>query len=550
MNSDPNLVRFMSLLSLFTFYMNILVCADNFLVLFFGWEGVGLCSFLLISFWYTRLLAVRAAIKAFIINKIGDSFFLLGLLIIFHIYRTLDFAIIFSLTPYLVNKYFLFCGFNCLIIDTICFFLFIGVMTKSAQLGLHTWLPDAMEGPTPVSALIHAATMVTAGVFLLIKFCFIFLFYPNMLCVITIIGALTAFFGATVGVVQYDIKKVIAYSTCSQLGYMIFACGTSNYTGALYHLGTHAFFKSLLFLSAGAIIYSFSNEQDIRRMGAFYYILPFTYTMFLIGTLALIGFPFLSGFYSKDVILEFSFVKYTVSSLFSYWLGSISTIFTSFYSFRLLYFVFFGTYRGSKKARSLIKEIPYIMCIPLIFLSFGSIFLGYLLSDIFIGLGSCFFSDSIFILNENQLMVETKFLPFYIKIIPTVFTFIGFFFLFILIYTTNHFHILQDNQKLLLIKLPLYFKTSRVIMLFLMNAWYFDMFYNFLFFKFINNTTNNIFYIVDKGFLEVFGSYKASGSIFKLASVFSSGKFTRSLGTFFFIFLFSFIILVIYFIAL
>jgi len=314
-----------------------------------------------------------------------------------------------------------------------------------------------MEGPTPVSALIHAATMVTAGIFLLIKCSFIFEYCPKLLCVSIILGSLTAFFGATVGVVQYDIKKIIAYSTCSQLGYMMFACGCSNYQGALYHLVTHAYFKSLLFLSAGAIIYSLSNEQDIRKMGSFSKILPLTYSMFLISSLALIGFPFLSGFYSKDIILEIAYVKYNLSSYFAYWLGSISTMFTSFYSFRLLYFVFFDEYKGSPFMYNNIKEIPLIMSLPLIPLALGSIFLGYLVSDIFIGLGSTFYDSSIYVLKNNQYIIEAKFLPYYIKLIPTMFTFLGF----LLFIITNIFFNFNIN---------LYNKYVRFIMNFLINA--------------------------------------------------------------------------------
>ena len=318
MSVDPHISRFMSYLSLFTFFMLILITADNFIQLFVGWEGVGLCSYLLIGFWFTRVQANKAALKALIINRVGDFGIILGICLVFFVFQTLDFEIVFPLITFFQNQFFLFFGMNFNVVELICFFLFIGSVGKSAQVGLHTSLPDAMEGPTPVSALIHAATMVTAGVFLIIRCSPIFEYAPGVLNIVTFVGALTAFFAATVGLVQNDIKKVIAYSTCSQLGYMIFACGISGYTVSLFHLINHAFFKALLFLAAGSIIHSLNNEQDMRRMGGLIRITPFTYSMMLIGSLSLAGFPFLSGFYSKDVILELAFVKYEISSLVAF----------------------------------------------------------------------------------------------------------------------------------------------------------------------------------------------------------------------------------------
>ncbi|MAE59581.1 MAG: NADH-quinone oxidoreductase subunit L, partial [Halobacteriovorax sp.] len=332
MSGDPHLSRFMSYLSFFTFFMLMLVTADNFIQLFLGWEGVGLCSYLLIGFWSTRIQANKSAIKALILNKIGDFGVLIAIVLVFLVFQSVDFSTVFALVPFFFNKtvFFLFWEVN--VITLICFLFFIGAVGKSAQLGLHTWLPDAMEGPTPVSALIHAATMVTAGVFLIIRCSPLFEYSPTMLSVITFVGALTAFFAATAGTVQNDLKKVIAYSTCSQLGYMVFSCGLSGYAVSLFHLANHAFFKALLFLSAGCVIHSLSDEQDMRRMGGLVKLLPLTYTLFLIGTLALTGFPFLTGFYSKDVILEIAYTHYSVSSLFSYWLGTLTAGFTAFYS--------------------------------------------------------------------------------------------------------------------------------------------------------------------------------------------------------------------------
>ncbi len=293
MGNDPHVSRFMSYLSLFTFFMIILITGDNLVLLFLGWEGVGLCSYLLISFWFTRIQANKSAIKALIINRISDFALTFGIISVFHVFRSLNFNVVFALIPFFANESFIFWGVSVNIISAISLLLFIGAMGKSAQIGLHTWLPDAMEGPTPVSALIHAATMVTAGVFLLIKCSTIFEYSPNVLMYITFIGATTAFFSATVGLIQNDIKKVIAYSTCSQLGYMVFACGLSNYHVALFHLSNHAFFKALLFLSAGSIIHSLSNEQDMRKYGSLINLLPFTSIMLLIGSLSLMGFPFL-----------------------------------------------------------------------------------------------------------------------------------------------------------------------------------------------------------------------------------------------------------------
>jgi len=298
--------------------MFILVTADNFMQLFLGWEGVGLCSYLLISFWYTRVQANKSALKALILNRIGDLCFLAGTLLIYFFFKTLDFSIIFVLTPFLFKTTFSLIVTDVYIITLVCFFLFVGSMGKSAQIGLHVWLPDAMEGPTPVSALIHAATMVTAGIFLIIRCSALFEYSYITLHFILIVGVLTAFFASTVGLVQFDIKKVIAYSTCSQLGYMTFICGLSSYNISFFHLVNHAFFKALLFLGAGSIIHAMSGDQDMRRYGSLAKLLPLTYSIFIIGSLALAGFPFLSGFFSKDMILEVTFATFNFYSTFTY----------------------------------------------------------------------------------------------------------------------------------------------------------------------------------------------------------------------------------------
>jgi len=319
MRGDPHLPRFMSYLSIFTFFMLVLVTSDNLLQLFIGWEGVGLCSYLLINFWFTRIQANKSAIKAMVVNRIGDVGIALAIFTGFYLFKSVDFNVMFGMIEQVQNDYIVFFTYPVHTLTLFAIFLLIAAVGKSAQLGLHTWLPDAMEGPTPVSALIHAATMVTAGVFLLIRCSTILEYAPNALVVIVIVGAVTAIFAATVGLVQNDIKKVIAYSTCSQLGYMVFACGISNYSTSLFHLMNHAFFKALLFLSAGSVIHAMADEQDFRKLGAIIRAVPFTYSMMLIGSLSLMGFPFLTGYYSKDAILELAVSKYTIEATFAHW---------------------------------------------------------------------------------------------------------------------------------------------------------------------------------------------------------------------------------------
>jgi len=380
MSEDPHSPRFMCYLSIFTFFMLMLVTGDNFLQLFLGWEGVGLASYLLINFWFTRLQANKAAIKAMLVNRAGDFALALGIIGSFTLFQTVDFSTTFVCASVFSepNHYFLFCNTGFHAITVICILLFIGAIGKSAQIGLHTWLPDAMEGPTPVSALIHAATMVTAGVFMIARCSPLFEYSPNALIVITFVGAMTSFFAATNGILQNDLKRVIAYSTCSQLGYMIFACGISNYSVSVFHLMNHAFFKALLFLSAGSVIHAMSDEQDMRKMGGLVSLLPFTYAMMLIGSLSLIGFPFLTGFHSKDVILELAYAKYTISGNFAFWLGSVSVFFTSYYSFRLLFLTFLTPINSFKRDILRCHDAPISMAIPLIPLALGSIFVGYL----------------------------------------------------------------------------------------------------------------------------------------------------------------------------
>jgi proton-translocating NADH-quinone oxidoreductase chain L len=377
MKKDPHICRFMAYLSLFTFCMNILVTSGNLAQLFIGWEGVGLCSYLLINFWFTRIQANKAALKALFVNKIGDLALLIALTLLGLFGYSLNFDILFLSISFFEKINISFFNYNIKILDLICFFLVIAAIGKSAQIGLHTWLPDAMEGPTPVSALIHAATMVTAGIFLLVRFSPILEYSPKILFFITIIGALTSFIAATIGLFQNDIKKIIAYSTCSQLGYMMFACGNSCYHVAMFHLFTHAFFKALLFLTAGAIIHSLNDEQDIRKYGGLAKVLPISFACILIGSLSLMGFPFLAGFYSKDIILETSYATYTISGHFAYWLGCFAAFCTSFYSVRLILLTFLIKTNSFKKTIENIHESSIFILIPLIFLSFCSIFVGF-----------------------------------------------------------------------------------------------------------------------------------------------------------------------------
>ena len=497
MENDPHLARFMSYLSLFTFFMLLLITANNFLQLFLGWEGVGLSSYLLINFWFTRLQANKAAIKAMLVNRIGDFFLLLAIFSIFITFDTLDYDIIFSLIPFYKDFYFNWGGFYFSTINSICLLLFFGAMGKSAQIGLHTWLPDAMEGPTPVSALIHAATMVTAGVFLIIRCSFFFEFSPKILKFIIFIGACTAFFAASTGLFQNDMKKVIAYSTCSQLGYMIFACGLSTYDIALFHLSNHAFFKALLFLGSGSIIHAVYNEQDMRKLGGLKSKLPFSYSVILIGSLALIGFPFLAGFYSKDLILEAAYAKQTNFSLFCYILGSLSAFCTSFYSTRLLFMVFLTEPNGNKYIILKSHESSIRIVLPLFFLIILSLLIGFISKDLFVGLGSPFFINSIYIEPQNYIKTDSEFISYKFKIIPLLLTILGgtsaFF---ISLYNINFF--IKTNQN--------YFILAFIN--FLLKKWYFDKIYN----QYFGLNSLNISYIltykdIDRGFLEFLGPF-------------------------------------------
>jgi proton-translocating NADH-quinone oxidoreductase chain L len=497
MENDPHISRFMSYLSLFTFFMLILVSADNFLQMFVGWEGVGLSSYLLINFWFTRIQANKSAIKAMLVNRVGDFFILLGIFLIFFLFNNLNYDTIFLLSISSSKFIIYYNAYQISFLDLICFLLFFGAMGKSAQFGLHTWLPDAMEGPTPVSALIHAATMVTAGVFLIVRCSFLFELCPNVLNFMLFIGSTTAFFASTVGLFQNDIKKIIAYSTCSQLGYMVFACGLSSYHVAIFHLSNHAFFKALLFLGAGSIIHAIFDEQDLRKIGGLQTRLPFTYAVTIIGSLSLVGFPFMSGFYSKDCILELAFAKYTILGHFSYYFGLLGVISTALYSTKLVYMVFLSEPNGNKKTIISAHEPGIRMLIPLIVLSFFSIFGGFLTKDLMIGLGSSFFSDSIFILEENYISGDIEFISIWSKLMPFILTLFGIFFC----YSVYSFYSLEFYKK----KMSTSFNS---IFTFFSKKWYIDRIYNELV---AQNVLSIGFYFsyteIDRGLLEQFGPF-------------------------------------------
>ena len=467
MSHDPDKPRFMSYLSLFTFMMLMLVTSDNFLQLFFGWEGVGLASYLLIGFWYKKPSANSAAIKAFVVNRVGDFGLAIGIFLIFKYTGSVNFVDVFKAIPTLLDKNISMLGIEASLINFICIFLFIGAMGKSAQIFLHTWLPDAMEGPTPVSALIHAATMVTAGVFLVVRCSPIFEYSPFVLNVIVLVGATTAFFAGTIGLVQNDIKRVIAYSTCSQLGYMFFAAGLGAYHIAIFHLFTHAFFKALLFLGAGSVIHAFNDEQDMRHMGGVWKKIPYTYSLMIIGTLALTGFPFLSGFFSKDAIIETAYSSTSFFAGYAVTIGVLTAFMTSLYSWRLIFMTFHGTFNNKNISLSKVHESPAVMLVPLLFLALGAIFAGYAFKDYFIGSQFIqFWNNSIFFLKEFVLHHP----PLWFLLLTPI--------LVLLAIPLSYYFFVKDKKSL-----DGFIEINKPLYNFLVNKWYFDELYDFLFVK-------------------------------------------------------------------
>ena len=501
MHHDPHRARFFAYLSLFTFAMLMLVTSNNLVQMFFGWEGVGLASYLLIGFWYKKPSANAAAMKAFVVNRVGDFGFALGIFGVFALFGSVNLDTIFagaadvagalggaghdaaaagaeaathSATAATGDVVMNFAGYGLTMgsaLTVVCLLLFMGAMGKSAQIGLHTWLPDAMEGPTPVSALIHAATMVTAGVFMLARMSPLFELSPSALTFVTFIGATTAFFAATIGLVQNDIKRVIAYSTCSQLGYMFVALGVGAYGPAIFHLFTHAFFKALLFLGAGSVIHAVSDEQDMRRMGGLRKHIPKTYWMMVIGTLALTGFPFTAGYFSKDAIIEAAFVGHNSFALYGWGLTVIAAALTSFYSWRLIFMTFHGKPRASADVMHHIHESPMVMLVPLFVLAAGALFAGILFADVFIGEGyGEFWRTALYTGSENHVLHDMHEISLWIALLPTLCMVVGF-------VGAYYFYIAKPS----LAKGTA--DRNRGLYQFLLNKWYFDELYDFLFVK-------------------------------------------------------------------
>jgi NADH-ubiquinone oxidoreductase chain 5 len=484
MGADPHTQRFFSYLSAFTFCMLLLVCGDNLLVLFVGWEGVGVCSYLLISFWFTRIAATKSAIQAIVTNKVGDWGMSIALFAIIFVFGNLDFSNLFSLAPYI----------NTDILTFICLCILIGVMAKSAQLGLHAWLPTAMEGPTPVSALIHSATMVTAGIFLMIRTSPLLEYSSTALIVITCLGSLSAFVFASIGLVQNDLKRIIAYSTASQLGYLGAVCGLSQYNIAFYHIINHAFFKALLFLAAGSVIHAMADEQDVRRMGGLAKLLPFTFVVMFIAALSNIAFPFLSGFYSKEIIILSGYGQYTFQGSFAYWLTTLAAFFTSIYTTRLLYLTFFSIPNGTRNNYENTHEAPFFMAIPLGILAVLSVIFGYLSKDLFIGMGSDFFGNAVFIHPNNIILIDAEFaIPLFIKLLPSILTICGFI-------GTLLFYEFVPN---ILVEIKLS-KFGRTLYTFLNQKYFFDLVYSRIV-AFILNLGYLTHKTIDRGTLELVG---------------------------------------------
>ena len=498
MSNDPHNQRFFSYLSLFTFMMIVLVTANNFLLMFVGWEGVGICSYLLVSFWFTRIAANQSSISAFLTNRVGDCFLTIGMFAILWSFGNIDYSTVFSLAPYLSE--------NIITIIGIC--LLIGAMAKSSQIGLHVWLPMAMEGPTPVSALIHAATMVTAGVYLLMRTSPLIEYSSTILILSLWIGAITTVFSSLIGLFQQDIKKVIAYSTMSQLGMMVIAIGLSSYNIALFHLVNHAFYKGLLFLGAGAVIHAVADNQDFRKYGGLRPFLPLTYSVMLIASLSLVAFPFMTGFYSKDFILESAYGKFYFSSIVVYYVATIGAMFTTLYSVKVLYLTFLTNPNGPFINYKQAHEGDIYMSLPLIILAIFSIFFGYITKDIFIGLGSDFFADnSLFIHPSHEIILNTEFaVPTIFKLLPLIFTII----------LSTLAIILSE----LLPKLLLFFKFSRFgynIFGFFNQRFLIELFYNKYITGVILKLGGQTTKVIDKGSIELLGPYGLEKGLLSLS---------------------------------
>nr|QCS25182.1 NADH dehydrogenase subunit 5 [Arthonia rubella] len=488
MSHDPHNQRFFSYLSLFTFMMIILVTANNFLLMFVGWEGVGICSYLLVSFWFTRIAANQSSMSALLTNRVGDCFLTIGMFAILWSFGNIDYSTVFSLSAY-VNE-------NIITIIGIC--LLIGAMAKSSQVGLHIWLPQAMEGPTPVSALIHAATMVTAGVYLLMRSSPLIEYSSMVLLLSMWIGAVTTVFSSLIGLYQQDIKKVIAYSTMSQLGMMVIAVGLSSYNVALFHLVNHAFYKALLFLGAGAVIHSVADNQDFRKYGGLKSFLPLSYSVMLVASLSLVAFPFMTGFYSKDFILESAFGKFSFSSIVIYFIATIGAVFTTLYSVKVLYLTFLSNPAGPLNNYKMAHEADIFMSLPLIILAIFSIFFGYFTKDIFIGLGTNFYIDNgIYTHPNNEIMIDTEFgVTTFFKLLPLL--------------LTVTLSILSLTVSEVYYKLIIYFKYSKIgynIFSFLNQRFYIELFYNKYIVEALLKMGGQTTKVLDKGSIELVGPF-------------------------------------------
>jgi NADH-ubiquinone oxidoreductase chain 5 len=509
MSHDPHNQRFFSYLSLFTFMMIILVTANNFLLMFVGWEGVGICSYLLVSFWFTRIAANQSSISAFLTNRVGDCFLTIGMFALLWSFGNVDYSTVFSLAPF-INE-------NIVTIIGIC--LVIGAMAKSSQVGLHVWLPMAMEGPTPVSALIHAATMVTAGVYLLMRASPLIEYSSTVLIICLWLGAITTVFSSLIGLFQQDIKKVIAYSTMSQLGMMVIAVGLSSYNIALFHLVNHAFYKGLLFLGAGAVIHAVSDNQDFRKYGGLIAFLPLTYSVMLIASLSLVAFPFMTGFYSKDLILESAYGQFYFSSTVIYFIATIGAIFTTLYSVKVLYLTFLTNPNGpiSNYKNSITKhpahEGDIFMSLPLIILAIFSIFFGYISKDIFIGLGSGFFADnSIFIHPMREIMLNTEFaVPTLFKLLPLLFTIL--------------FSVVAIILSEFMPKTIINFKLNRIgynVFSFFSQRFFIELLYNKYIIGIILKLGGQTTKILDKGSVELLGPFGLEKGLLSLSKSIST----------------------------
>jgi len=484
-SGEPHVQRFFSYLSLFTFGMLVLITGANYFVMFVGWELIGVVSYLLINYYFTRIQANKAAILALTMNRMGDMGLSIGFFAMFAVFGTLDYSTVFSLAPYI----------NETAITIIALLVFTGAMAKSAQIPLHSWLPGSMEAPTPVSALLHAATLVTAGVYLLVRSSPILEYSSTALLVITLIGASTAFFAATCGLVQNDLKRIIAFSTISQLGYMVMAVGLSQYNVALFHTINHAFFKALLFLAAGAVIHSFADQQDIRKMGGLIKFLPFTYSCMLVGSMSLLAVPFLTGFYSKDLILELAYSQYSFSGIYAYILGTASACLTACYSARLISLVFLTVPNGTQKNYLNAHESDTFVIIPLVLLSLFSIGFGYIFADMFVGVGSDFFANSVFIHPNNISLVEAEFsIPLFIKLLPAILTFVGAGFTFYLYNFNPQFIVSLTDVSL-----------GRKVYTFLNGKYLFDVIYNNYIFAIGLQLGYTISKVLDRGVIELVG---------------------------------------------